>query len=150
MAFVPLALMAVGTAVSVAGSLSQANAARAAGDYNATLAETNASLSRVQAAEQARRYGVSARKQLGAMRAAYGASGVTMQGSPMDVLGESAYTAALDSLTIRQGGEANASAYESQAVLDRLQGKSQQQGGYYSAASELLKGGYQTYSMSRM
>lgn len=149
MAWAPIALSLAGSAVSVAGALSQANVAQATGEYNAAMAEENAVLARSQAAEQETRYRTAARKQLGAMRAAYGKSGVTMEGSPMDVLTESAYTAELDALTIREGGRAKAAAYESEAAISRLQGKTQQQGGYYSAAAELLSGSTQAYQLSR-
>lgn len=145
MAWAPLALSIVGTGMSVAGALSQANVARATGEYNAQLAEQNAVLAGQQAAEEERRFRVASRKQLGAMRAAYSASGVELEGTPMDVLAESAYVAELDALTIRRGGEASAAALQSQATLDRLYGRAQQQGGYYSAASELLSGAAGAY-----
>jgi hypothetical protein len=59
------------------------------------------------------------------------------------------YTSELDALTIREGGEASASAYESQARLDKMYGRAQQTASYYSAASELLSGGTAAYKMSQ-
>lgn len=143
------ALSLAGTAVSVLGAIGQGNIAQAVGDYNAQLAEQNEVLARKQAAEEERRFRISMAKQLGSLRSAYARAGVTMEGSPMDVLAESAYTAELDALTIREGGRAQASTLRSEANLERLSGRAQQTGSYYSAASELLGGAANYYQMTR-
>ena len=137
----------LGTALSIAGALSRGNAASAAGDYNAQIARQNAILARQQSAEAERRFRIDSSKRMGAMRAAYSASGVTLEGSPMDVLQESFYTAEMDALTIRQGGRAAESAYTAEARLSNLQGRAGQQAGYMSAAGELLNGGTNYYRM---
>lgn len=142
-------LAAAGSVVSAVGAVSQGNAADAAGRYNAQLAQQNAVLSRKQAREEERRFRVDTSKRIGAMRAAYGATGVTMDGSPMDVLESSLYTSELDALTIREGGRASAAAYESEATLARLQGRSARRAGYISAASELLRGGVSAYKLKQ-
>jgi hypothetical protein len=140
-------LAIAGGIMSATGAIAQGNAARAAGEYNAQLAEQNAVLAQQQAAEEERRFRVGANKRLGAMRAAYSASGVTMEGSPMDVMEESMRTSEIDALTIRQGGRASASAYQSEAQLARMGGRTRQQAGYLSASSELLRGGTDYYRM---
>jgi len=137
----------LGTALSIAGALSRGNAASAAGDYNAQIARQNAILARQQSAEAERRFRIDSSKRMGAMRAAYSASGVTLEGSPMDVLEESFYTAEMDALTIRQGGRASAAAYKSEAQLSHMQGRAGQQAGYTSAAAELLRGASSYYKM---
>jgi hypothetical protein len=75
-------------------------------------ANAAASYEKQAAAENARRPSVDAKKQIGRMRAQFGAAGVTMEGSPLDVLEESARTAELDRLTIIQGGRVQARKYQ--------------------------------------
>jgi len=142
-------LAAGGAGISALGAVQQGNIAKATSDYNAQLAEQNAVLAESQDVEEERRFRVSTTKQLGSMRAAYAKSGVTLEGSPMAVLADSAYTAELDALTIREGGQARKAAYESEAQLTRLQGEQQQTASYYSAASELLGGATDYYRMTR-
>lgn len=142
-------VLLVGAIAGTAGAVQQGQAAKKASNYNAQLAEQNAVLARKQAAEEERRFRISAGKRRGAMEAAYAAAGVTLEGSPSDILAEDLYTSELDALTIREGGEASASAYESQARLDRMYGSAQQTASYYSAASELLSGGTAAYKMSQ-
>lgn len=130
MAFLPiLGLVAAGVSAvgAVAGGVSQMNAANAAADYEKKAA-----------AENARRQSVDARRQLGKMRAGYGASGVTMAGSPLDVLEDSAREAELDRLTILQSGKLRAKRYEAQGQEAFIQGV----GG---AANALLSGGLDYY-----
>jgi hypothetical protein len=140
---------AAGGVMQAMGAIQQGNAAEAAGDYNAQIAEQNAILARQQAAEEERRFRVESTKRLGAMRAAYSASGVTLEGSPMDVLEESMRISELDALTIRQGGRASEAAYRQEAQLSRMQGRAGQQAGQLSAAAELLRGGSSYYQMRR-
>lgn len=117
-----LAATAVAAAGAVAGGISQMNQASAAADYEKKAA-----------AENARRQSIDAQKQLGRARANYGASGVTMEGSPLDVLEESAQTAELDRLTILQGGKMRADQYKTQGQNALVKGAG-------SAASTLLGG----------
>lgn len=133
-------LMVASSVMSAAGSIQQGNSAKAAAEYNARVAENNAITARQQAAAQEEQHRRLARRQLGQMRAAYGASGVTMEGSPLDILAQSAKDAELDALNIRYGGELKAQGLESEAVLERYRGKSAQRAGYMGAATGLLSG----------
>jgi hypothetical protein len=125
MAFLPILALAatvISAVGAVAGGISQMNAANAAADYEKKAA-----------AENARRQKIDAQKQIGRVRANYGASGVTMEGSPLDVLEESARTAELDRLTILQGGKLRAQQY-------KARGQDALIGGITSAAGTLLGG----------
>lgn len=136
-----LPFIQIGAAIIGAiGSVQQGNAAKSAANYNARVAENNATLARQQAAAQEEQHRRLARRQLGQMRAAYGASGVTMEGSPLDILAQSAKDAELDALNIRYGGELKAQGLESEAVLERYRGESAQRAGYMGAATGLLSG----------
>jgi hypothetical protein len=131
-------LLGASGGLQAVGAISEGNAKKAAADYNARMALNNAAQTRVQAAEEERRSRIMARKQIGSMRAGYAKSGVTMEGSPLDVLEESASTAELDALTIRHGGEVKAQAFENEARLESWKGKQARTQGYLTAASSLL------------
>lgn len=88
--------------------------------YNAELGRQNAVLTRQKSAEEERRYRIQAASELGDIRARYGASGITLDGSAMDVLEESAANAELNALTVRHEGEIQALAYEQAATLDEF------------------------------
>lgn len=113
--------------LTVASSMSQAKRADDAADQAKQAARENA-----------RRYAVDARKRIGLMRANYGASGVTMDGSPLDVLEDAASTAELDRLTILHGGAVDARRY-------KQAGQAALVSGIGTAASDFLGGGIQLY-----
>lgn len=136
---------AVKTGIDAISGIAQGDSERAAGEYNAQIALDNARLTRQQAAEDERVFRVSSRKDIGAMRSGYAASGVTSEGSVMDVLEEGAATAELDALKLRHQGESKAKAFEQEAVIARQRGQAAQTRGYLSAAGSLLEGGVKTY-----
>jgi hypothetical protein len=147
--------------MSVIGSFQKANqqsseynnAAQAA-EYNAAQAQQNAVVARQQAGASAEQQRMAATKHLGTMRASYGASGVTMEGSATDVLAESAGLAELDRLNILYGGELKAAGYEQTAALDRNRAaglrqsaSSAKSSGWGAAGAALIGGGLQAYGM---
>lgn len=134
-------IMALGGIVGAIGSIQQGNAAKEAAEYNAFLADRNAILVEKQTAEEERRLRVQSRKELGGMRAGYGASGVTSEASVADIMEESAATAELDALTLRYGGQMQAQAYRETAGIERRAGANAQKAGYMNAASSLLLSG---------
>ncbi|WP_374632848.1 hypothetical protein [Ferrovibrio sp.] len=73
-----LALTAVSTAASISGQQQQAKSQKAAYTHAAKVAETEAALRRQDRMREAERT-------LNKQMAAYGASGVTLDGTPMDV-----------------------------------------------------------------
>jgi hypothetical protein len=149
MAETALLVAAVGsTVLQAAGSIQQGQAARSAANYNAQVAENNAAAARAQAAENARRQRVMNKKALGSIRAGYGASGVTLEGSPLDVLEESAMNAELDALSIEHAGLVRALGFQNDAALERFGGRNASRAGYMGAAAALLGGGARIASMS--
>lgn len=129
-AIVPV-IAAVATVASVgltvASSISQKKAANDAADQAKQAARENA-----------RRQSIEARKRIGLMRANYGASGVAIEGSALDVLEESAANAELDRLTILHGGTLDANRY-------KAAGKAAFAQGIGTAANDLLGGAVSTY-----
>lgn len=151
-------LSTVGTALSgvmsAASALSSGQSQSSAAQYNAAVArnnaivaQQNAQIAADQAAADARRQRDQAIKEKGKMRAAYGASGVTVEGSPLDVLEESALNAELDALITEYNGGLRARAYQNQAVaelntatLEDMRGEAALSGSYTSAAGSLFGG----------
>lgn len=146
----PLAILAAaGGVLGAYGSLQEGQAAETAGKYNAKVARRNAYLVRQQAEAEAKQVIFTGRKVSGEMRAQYGASGVKMEGSPMDVLEESARLAEQDALNVRYQGELQAKAYEDEANMELYKGSIAKKASYLNAASSLLTGGSQAYKLSR-
>lgn len=130
----------IGTAVSVIGALNQGQQQQQASEYNAAVARNNAIAARQQAEANAAAQQRKARVQIGAMRAGYGASGVGLEGSALDVLESSAAMAELDRQNILYGGALRAQGYESTAGLELMRGENAVTGSYFSAGSSLLGG----------
>ena len=137
-------IMAAGAVMSAVGAIQQGKAAKNAANYNAAIATNDARIAELQAQAEESRHRRMARKAIGGIRAAYGASGVTLEGTPTDVLYESVANAESDALNIRYGGLLRSQGFMNTAQLDRMQGKNAQTAGYMNAASSLLSGGAQT------
>lgn len=136
---------ALSTAFSVVGAISSANSEAAAYKYNAKIAERNAVISRQQAAADVDRQRRIADKAIGGIKASYAASGVTMEGTPLDIVEESAAQAKLDELNIKYNGELQAMGFENSAALDRARASNAKTSGYMAAGSSLLLGANKTY-----
>lgn len=112
----------VGTIATVAGAFGQSDSTAAAAKYQAQVARNNQiiagqqaqdAIARGQVAEQAQRRQVGS--VLGAERAGYGASGVSLSsGSPLDIQGDTAQLGELDALTLRSNAQREAAAYRAQ------------------------------------
>jgi len=143
----PVTWVMIGAAViGAGGAVYSAESARQAGKYQSAIAKRNAAIA-VQQAEvseaAARR---DARRQIGAIRAGYGAAGVVgSEGTPLDVLEESAAEAELDALTIRYQGSIGAIGQGDEGRLARMRGRSTSTAGYFQAGSALLSSGTDIY-----
>lgn len=141
MAWLAAGLQIVGTAVSVIGQLSQGDAKSQAAEYNAQTAESLANQTQLQGIEQARRVRVNALKTIGEAKANYGASGVQLEGSALDILQESAQNATLDALNVKYQSDLKAFAYRRDAGSQRAAGENAKTASVYGAAASLLTGG---------
>ncbi len=107
----PVALLAAATALQAVGAIQQGQATKEQADFNAAIAERNAQISE-QEADLARRGAAFEEAQLkrnlahlrGAQAAAVGASGLSLEGSPLHIMAETAAEAELDALAIRFAG----------------------------------------------
>lgn len=137
----------VSTAVSAVGAITGAISQSRAAKFNAQLAERNAVIAGQQTQAELAMQRRHAAKAIGGMRAAYGASGVAMEGSPLDVLEDSVAQAELERQNIGYQGVLRAQGYQVDASLSRAGARNAAAGGYMNAASSLLSGGAQIYGL---
>lgn len=161
MAMATPAMMAVSAIASVAGGViasqgaQQAAAGQAkAGYYNAnafdnaaSASERNANIARSNARLEAQDQRVKNRAVQGQIRAAYGSSGLSIDGSPLDVLEATAVEQELDVDKILYRGdvtalgeEDKAQSYRAQAELARMGAGNSLVAGNYASATALLGG----------
>ena len=133
--------MIAAAGIQAVGAIKQGQAAKAAGDYNAAIAEQSAQFAREDAALQMKQQDRENRMLLGANIAAAGASGIKASGSVLDVLGDAAQQGELARQNIFRQGEMKAAGYQNTAQLDLMQGDAAQKASYYQAAGSLLSGG---------
>lgn len=136
-------VMAVVGAVS---SISQAQQQKNAAKYNQKVAENQAVAARQEAAANADTQRRKAAKTIGSMQASYAASGVSMEGSPLEVLEESARNAELDRLSILWSGDTRAMGYEATSKLENNRASNAMASGMLSAAGSAFKGFASSYS----
>lgn len=124
--------------IPVVAKMFSAISGNAADKHNAAVNERNAVLVRQSAKLDEDRLRRAGKRHIGGMKASIGASGVTISGSALDVIEDSAREIELDALTIRHRGEVEAAGFKSSASLDRARGVSKIIGGGLSAAGDLL------------
>ncbi|MGB8276097.1 MAG: hypothetical protein WCF16_12610 [Alphaproteobacteria bacterium] len=132
------ALSAVGFGLSALSSIQQGQAAASASEYNARVAQQNAELARRKAVADEQLARQRAIRILGQGRADVAKSGITLSGSALDVLSDSAANSELDALSIRYGGVIRQADATAQAALDRYQGNQRQTAAYLGAGTNLL------------
>ena len=147
-------MIVAGTGISAAGAIQAGRVAEAEGksrqniaEYNALVQEREAEALRQKAGFESKRQAKRAARVKSALTAALGAAGGL--GSPVaaDLAAEQAAELELENLLIGFGGEVEAGRAETQAELDRLQGKLYRRRGkaekaasYYRAGGTLLTG----------
>jgi hypothetical protein len=130
-----------GTAVSAAQSITAANNQAKLASHDAQVAEQNAQLAERQAATDAARQRRDAARALGKRRTATGAAGVSIEGSPLDLLEDLAAESALEVLGIRNQGALRARDFRIGAERTQFQARAGKQQAALGAASTLLSGG---------
>lgn len=146
MAAITAAVVAgAGVALTVYGMQEQKKAAKKAGRLNAEDAEENARLSMERAKEDARMFRVSFRRDQEANKAAIGASGIKMEGSPLEVLYDNAAAAEHDYQNILKGGEQQRDSYLRQARMFRSGAAAAGRAADIGSAAAVLQGANQVY-----
>lgn len=142
------AAAAAGAGLNAVGAIQQGNSNANVASYNAAIANQNAAIVQAQGAEQERLSRIQSGKAIGGEQASYGASGVTGDGSAMDVIRNSAANAELNALTIKNNSDIKATALKNEAALDYYRASNDQVAGYMNAASDLIGGTGKVMSMS--
>lgn len=139
-----LILAAAGTAVTVVGQQQQAKAQSAMLNYNARLREQEAADAQRDARIRANQQREANRRFIGAQRAKGGQAGVLQStGSPLEVLADNAQQLEMGALETERTGNIQAGQLRTQAVFDRMQGKSIRRGANYASAGAILGGASQ-------
>ena len=143
------AMMAAGTAVSAYSAYQQGKMQRDLNEYNAKIAENNKILADRQYAidyrENEKRY----RRLLGKQRVGYAKSGVTMEGSVIDVIEDSALANAWEVAKMKYNRDVKKAGYTASAAKSRFVGESAYYTGKMNAAGTLLTGGTETYNYGK-
>lgn len=139
-AIIGVAASVAGAAVTAYSAIQQGDAAAAAARYNQQVADQNAAAAKQQAEQDAQIQKAQSQQLLGAQAAAYGASGVTNEGSALDVLGNTASNAELARQTILYKGQLKAAGYSDEAILDQANAATAESNATFSASGALLKG----------
>ena len=143
-AIIPI-MQGIGAVFSVVSAISGGQSQAAAFNYNAQTNQRNSVVATQQAsADEARQRRENLLRQ-GQLRAGFGASGVTLDGSPLDVLESAATNGELDAQNIRYKGNLRAIGYQDTATLDSMSSNNASTSGYLKAGSELMAGGAKAY-----
>ncbi len=139
---------AIAAGMSAINSIAQGNASKAAADYNANINDQNAGISNARTATDVAAMRRDQMRNLGAIRASAGASGVRMEGSPLDVFDNSVVESELDILNRRYSGELESMGFRQSAELERTSGRTARNTARFSAAATLLGAGANYYQKS--
>lgn len=134
----PLAV--AGSLAGAAGTLMAGQQAASVGKYNAAVDQQRAQIATDQSQAQAAIDEANNTRRQGAATAAYGASGVALTGTPLEVMTDLATQGELTKRLDIYKGNLTATADQQQAALDSAQGASAQIGSYFGAGSTLLTG----------
>ena len=143
------AMMAAGTVVSAYSAYQQGKMQRDLNEYNAKIAENNKVLADQQYAidhnEHQKRY----RRLLGNQRVSYAKSGVTMEGSVIDVIEDSAIASNWEIQKMKYNRDVRKAGYTASATRSRFVGQSAYWAGKMNAAGTLLTDGMDTYNYGK-
>ncbi|MDD3238224.1 MAG: hypothetical protein PHV37_09035 [Candidatus Gastranaerophilales bacterium] len=152
---VSLAATAASTTLGVVSSVEQGKAQQAQYDYqtqvaanNAKIAENNAAAQRQQGIEESRMQRIKTMQAVGSQQAAMAANGLDVtQGTPLDVIEDTAAMGELDALNTQYNYEEKARAYyqksnnfTNQAAMDSIAGKNAYSAGIMNAAATGFNG----------
>lgn len=132
---IPFMLLA-GTAMSAIGATQTAAAEKNAHLFNARLQEINALAAHDQATADVARFRRTAAKELGSMRAAFGAN----TGDALSVLADTEQQMALDEATLKYRGDVRVLGHTDSARLERQAAKNAEAGGFLKSASAFITG----------
>lgn len=133
-------LLAAGVGLSVVGSLASASQQAAIAKSNAALAQAEGQQAKLAAEQEEKDHRERVRRFLSGTRAAIAKSGVTLDGSALELMAESAAEAEYDALKIRHAGSLAQLRAEREAAQSRMQARAYRVGGLFGAGTTLLTG----------
>lgn len=145
------ASMAMSALGSIGTAYSQANAMKAKGVYDQTVADTNAKISDLESTQtiaagdiSASRKELETQQKVGAMRAVAGGSGIDVSnGSSLLERISTKAVGTIDEQTIRNNAARQAWGFKTQAIMDTYQGQFARMTASNEATQTLLSGGLQ-------
>lgn len=129
----------IGMGLQAAGGIYGGIKAKQTADYNAAVAKQEAKTEKVLTDIAIQRHRRAAKKLKGAQIAAYGASGVTLEGSPILVIADSAADAELDEALIKFEGMSRVGALKREAKMQKEYGRSALYGALISAGQSAVQ-----------
>lgn len=117
-----------------------------AGKEASAIAESRARMIRMEAEADAQRYAEQAKGFKASQKLAFLKSGVSLEGSPLDILDETARVAAENISAIRAGGEAKALDAQWEGAQARIAGRNALIGGITGAFKSIAGGAYSSSS----
>lgn len=135
-----MALGIIGAVVGAAGSLMSGMMAAQNSRNQAAIYERQAAAERAQAQFNADQQESKAIRLISKQRTGFLSSGVSLQGTPTDVLLDTTMQTDLDVQAIKYNGEIKAQNFEMQAAALRAKAGGQELGGAFGALSPLIKG----------
>lgn len=135
-----MGLQIAGSVIGAVGAISGGQNQSAIAEYNALLSERDAKAAKIAAADEEAKLHRQRAQVSSAQRVAAGKSGLVLEGSPIEVFGDTVYQAELDAQRIRYAGSVEEAKALGQAAGWRMQGRAAKTAGYIGAGSSLLTG----------
>jgi len=138
------ALALTSTGLAIGSNQIKYDAQKSATNFNLQLADQNKKMIEDQKVFAVARHVDSVQRILGSQRAGYAASGVTMEGSPLNVAMDTATQGEIDRLAIVYGADVKQASVDASKATTRFQGE------FASAESDIalmktILGGYKQY-----
>jgi hypothetical protein len=137
----------VGTGVQMYGQRQQAKTAERVAERNAKIQENQALQTEMDARENARRQRADSKAKLKTQRSRYAKAGVIMEGSPLEVMAETAGLLELDALEIGRQAKGEATRLRAGAEVSRQDGYDQANALRIASGATLLSGAGSALSM---
>jgi len=128
----------IGGVISGIGAYAQAQSAAKAADYQAAVAKRNESIALNQGYSEFEDARAENRKRLASMRVAYGASGIDIAGSPLDVIEDQSAEMEYDAQKIKYSSKLRSMGYADEAKMATYTAKNARASAPLSAAGAFL------------
>jgi hypothetical protein len=129
-----------GSLIQAVGAMQQANAQSAEYKAKAAMNKRQAQIERIKGTYEADRLRDKGERIYGSQRAAYSDAGVTLEGTPTNVISESVSENQLDVQAVLWGQTIAGQNYDYQSKIDLMNAKSSKKAGFFAALSPILSG----------